>query len=87
VGEEGERRGDGGERERKGEVTYVSRFFFFCSLVGLDDVCWKQILWPTFHYSTVRKDETTNWEDYVKVNEAFAEKIVETVRSNLETKL
>ena len=45
----------------------------------LDDVFCKQILWPTFHYSTVRKDETTNWEDYVKVNEAFAERIVETV--------
>ncbi|KAL7411649.1 glycosyltransferase family 20-domain-containing protein [Mrakia frigida] len=45
---------------------------------GHYDVFCKQILWPTFHYSTVRKDETTNWEDYVKVNEAFAEKIVET---------
>lgn len=49
----------------------------------VDDVFCKQILWPTFHYSTVRKDETTNWEDYVKVNESFAEKIVETVSPSL----
>ncbi|CED85313.1 Trehalose-6-phosphate synthase component TPS1 and related subunits [Phaffia rhodozyma] len=47
---------------------------------GFYDVFCKQILWPTFHYSTVRKDETTNWEDYVRVNQSFADRIVETYK-------
>lgn len=48
------------------------------AFVGHYDVFCKQILWPTFHYSTVRKEETTNWEDYVAVNQAFADRLIET---------
>ncbi|KAI8331467.1 glycosyltransferase family 20-domain-containing protein [Blakeslea trispora] len=42
----------------------------------------KQVLWPLMHYLmwSEKVDEKTYWEDYVKVNQIFAENVIENYK-------